>query len=82
MAVKRTISFAEDTLENLEQLVPKSKRSSFVNSAVVDALRQVAKEKAVDVLENFVRVEAGGKPVVETLREIRQQESGRLVGKK
>jgi hypothetical protein len=78
MAIKRTISFAEDTLESLEQLVPKYKRSSFVNSAVVDALRQRAKEKAI---ENFPRVKGDGKPVVEILQDIRQQESDKFIDK-
>ncbi len=78
MLVKRVISFSEETLEALKERVPKSQRSKFVNSAVVSALRQVAKEKAIDALENHQKTDSSGDSVVETLREIRSKESNRL----
>lgn len=79
MPVETTISFSESTFDALGQVVPKSRMSSFVDHAVVEALRQVAKEKAIEALENFPRVKSSGKPVVETLRDVRKQESSRLM---
>lgn len=76
--VKRTISFSDSTLLHLEDLVPKSKRSRFVDQAVSDALLQIAKEQALDNLSNFARTTASGKNVVDTLADIRQTESARL----
>ncbi len=79
MSTKRTFSFSKQNLDQLEQLVPKSKRSRFVDSALAKAIEQATKEKALEVLESFQRVESSGNSVVETLREIRQNESERLV---
>lgn len=77
-SVKRTISFTNTTIEALTESVPKSKRSKFVDNAVIQALQQLAKQKALDALENFQRFPAGDKSVVETLREIRQSESDKI----
>ncbi len=79
MSVKRTISFSEATLEKLEDLVPKYKRSSFVDDAVIHALQQVAKEKALNLLEKSEKMDASGPSTVEAQRETREIESERLV---
>lgn len=79
MSTKRTFSFSERNLEQLEQLVPRSSRSRFVDSALARAIEQATKEKALEVLEGFQRVEVSGSSVVETQREIRKNESVRLV---
>lgn len=78
MSVKRTFSFSDTNLELLEQLIPKSKRSRFVNMALANAIEQKTKELALSTLENFDRVPSFGKPVEDTLIELRQQESDRL----
>lgn len=77
MSVKRTISFSASTLERLDSAVPKSKRSRFIDEAVTEALLQVAKEQALEALANFPKIKSGDKDVVETLREIRAQESSK-----
>ena len=82
MSKKRTIFLSETTLEALEELVPKAKMSKFVDNVVIEALRQLAKERALDALEHFDKLEAGGKSVVDTLRDIRREEAGRLTGER
>ncbi len=77
-SAKRTISFSETTLETLDELVPKSKRSRFIDRAVVKELQQAAKLKALDALQNMDRFEVTGDSIVETVRKIRQEESERL----
>lgn len=81
MPTQQTILFPDTTLKSLEQLVPESKRSEFINNAILDALQQISKEKAIKALEKFPRAKGTGKSVVETLQEIRQQESDKLTNK-
>ncbi len=78
MSVKRSITFDETTSEKLDDLVPKSRRSKFVDRAVNDALKKVAKQKAIDALENAQKISSTGKSVVESLQNIRKTESERL----
>ena len=75
MLAQSTILVPDTTLKTLEQLVPESKRSEFINVAIIQALQQISKEKTIEALEKFPRVKGTGKPVVETLQEIRQQKN-------
>lgn len=77
-SAKRTISFSEDTLDTLDELIPRSKRSRFVDRAVVKELQQAAKKQALDALRNIKRFDIQGDSVVDTVRTIRQTESQRL----
>ena len=77
-SAKRTISFSEDTLNTLDELIPKSKRSRFVDRAVVKELQQAAKQQALDALRNIKRFDVQGESIVDTVRSIRQSESQRL----
>jgi hypothetical protein len=77
-SAKRTISFSEDTLETLDELVPKSKRSRFIDRAVIKELQQVAKQNALDALQNMKKFDVTGDSIVETVRKIRKEESQRL----
>jgi len=77
-SVKRTISFSDTTLEALIKSVPKSKRSKFVDNAVIYALHQLARKKALEAVENFKRIRPDGRSVVETLRDIRKEESDKF----
>lgn len=79
MSVRKTISFSESTSQALDDLVPKDKRSEFIERAVGEALQQVAKERALDALESCNKMQATGLSVVEALRKVRQEESDRLV---
>lgn len=77
-SAKRTISFSEDTLETLDELVPRSKRSRFIDRAVIKELQQVAKQQALDVLQNMKKFDVTGDSIVETIRKIRKEEFQRL----
>ncbi len=78
MTIKRSITFTNTTSNSLDSLIPKSNRSRFVDGAVTEALKKIAKQRALEILENVVKMSANGPSVVETLQEIRQSESGRL----
>lgn len=78
MWVKKTYSFSEENIARLEHLIPKSKRSRFINSALTKAIAEQTKTNALKMLEDFERIQADGKSITETLREVRQSESNRL----
>lgn len=78
MYVKKTYSFSEENIEQLEQLVPESKRSRFLDSALARAIEEETKANALKALEAFKRIKTNGDSVTETLRQIRQNESSRL----
>ena len=78
MYIKKTYSFSEENIEQLEQLVPKSKRSRFLDSALARAIEEETKANALKALEAFKRIKTNGDSVTETLRQIRQNESSRL----
>jgi metal-responsive CopG/Arc/MetJ family transcriptional regulator len=77
-SAKRTISFSEDTFETLDELVPRSKRSRFIDRAVIKELQQVAKQQALDVLQNTKKFDVTADSIVETIRKIRKEEFQRL----
>ena len=81
MSTQSTVFIPDTTFKSLEQLVPEPKRLAFINNAIIEALQQISKERAIDALANFPRVKGTGKSVVETLQEIRQQESDKLTNK-
>ena len=78
MPIQTTVSFPETTFEELQRLIPESKRSDFINHVIIEALQQIAKERAIDALERAQIDEPIGDDSVETLRKIRQEESERL----
>ena len=78
VSIENDISFADATLKALKDNIPVSQRSEFVNRAIIKALNDLKKEKALLALESFRKQYPDGKPVVETLREIRQQEVDKL----
>ena len=78
MSVKKTYSFSEENIKQLEQLIPKSKRSRFLDSALTRAIEEEAKAYALKTLESFQRIKTEGDSVTETLRKIRKNEADRL----
>lgn len=78
MSIKKTYSFSEENITQLEQLVPKSKRSRFLDSALARAIEEEVKISALKTLESFKRIKTEGDSVTETLRQIRQNEANRL----
>lgn len=81
MSNQTTVSFTKTTFQELQRLIPEPERSNFINNAIINALQQLSKERAIDTLESS-QIEAPiKKPSVEILREIRQEESERLFTK-
>ena len=78
MTIKRIFSLPEEILEQFDALVPKSKRSRFVNTASKAALQQKAREKALDALEAMNNPKLTGEDVVNTIRQIRRASAERL----
>lgn len=66
-------------LQTLKELVPEQKRSKFVEVALAQALGRESSDNALKLLNDLPAWPTGGKPAVETLREIRGQWGGRLV---
>ena len=79
MPIQTIISFPETTFEELKRLVPETKRSDFINNAIVDALQQISKERAIDALQKSQIDAPVKKSSVEILRDIRKEESERLI---
>lgn len=59
--------------DELEEAVPASKRSQFVERAIADALLKEAKRRALDSLRNMKTYSTGGRDSVEVLRQIRRE---------
>jgi metal-responsive CopG/Arc/MetJ family transcriptional regulator len=57
----------------LEETVPPSKRSKFVEQAIADALLKEAKRRAIESLQTMKVYDTGGRDSVEVLRQIRRE---------
>lgn len=57
----------------LEDVVPASKRSRFVEQAIADALLRDARKRALDALDKLPSYDTRGEDSVEVLRRIRQE---------
>ncbi|HWU62339.1 MAG TPA: hypothetical protein VN112_09990 [Ensifer sp.] len=65
----------------LEDVVPASKRSRFVEMAIADALLRDARQRALDALDNLPSYDTKGEDSVEVLRRIRQERDGNVVAR-
>ena len=65
----------------LERQVPKSERSHFVETAIANALKQAAKQEALEAIRSFERFPLKGPGVVETLRQIRAERDEQLASR-
>jgi hypothetical protein len=63
----------------LEDVVPASRRSEFVERAIADALLRDARKRALDALDALPTHDTRGKDSVEVLRRIRQERDAGLV---
>jgi hypothetical protein len=77
MSTRKHITFSDTTAEILDK-IPKAERSGFVENAVAKALRLRAKITALKMLDEADKISNEGKSIVETLRDIREQESSTL----
>jgi hypothetical protein len=65
----------------LEQAIPKSKRSQFVERAIADALLVEAKRKALAAIDNAPCYDTNGQNSVERLRQIRSERAGTIISR-
>jgi uncharacterized protein YgbK (DUF1537 family) len=70
---RATFSIAASVKGQLDRMVPKSKRSSFVEAALADALRKEAVAQLKQTLERFKGYSSGGEDSADVLRRLRQE---------
>lgn len=75
---RATFSISSNVKRQLELIVPKSRRSGFVEDAIDRALRDVKKREALTAIRDFKPYPVTGPGVVETLREMRKQRDDEL----
>jgi hypothetical protein len=78
---RATFSIDSTIKKRLERTVPKSKRSSFVEGAIAEALKDVAKQEALKAIREFKPYPLRGPGVVETLRQIRTEREEQLASR-
>jgi hypothetical protein len=70
---RMTVSIDSAVKEELEERVPASKRSGYVERAVADALRNDAVDNLKETLDKFRAYSSGGEDSVEVLRRLRSE---------
>ena len=73
---RATFSLSADVKGRLEEAVPKSERSRFVEDAITRALREDARKAFLKFLDELPR-SSGGENSTDILRRIRLQADGR-----
>lgn len=76
--VRAAFTIAAPVKEELEAVVPKSKRSQFVEQAIAAALLKEAKRKALAAIDNAPCVGTDGKDSVAVLSDIRRSRTADL----
>ena len=71
--LRATFSIDSEIKGRLERVVPKGKRSSFVEEAIASALRELAKQAALKAIRDLKPYPLKGPGGVETLRQLRQR---------
>lgn len=81
IAIKDRATFSIDRAikETLEERIPKSRRSAFVESAIAEALRKDALERLSRTLDDIAGTARGGESSVELLRRLRDQRLRHIV---
>lgn len=74
------VNFPPEVRQKLEEFVPPRQRSKFITKAVEHALKEAAKQRALEALDALEPVPAK-KGSVELVRELRQQRSKRYAPK-
>lgn len=78
---RATFTLAPAVKSKLEEQIPRSERSRFVEAAIAKALRDEEKQKALDAIRNLKRFPLKGPGTVETLREARAQRDQELASR-
>ena len=75
---RATFSIDAAVKETLEQHIPKSKRSAFVEQAIAEALRLEAVKGLKQTLDSISGASKGGEDSVEILRRLRRNRENHL----
>lgn len=75
---RATFSLSPGVMDRLEQAVPKSERSRFVEEALDEALRAAARRKAVATIQSVRGLSSGGEDSTDFLRRKRREWDGRM----
>ncbi len=78
---RAAFSISEDVKQELEKMVPKNKRSQFVEKAIAEALNAQARRKAIAMLENVPKFDTQGVDSVDFLRKIRKERENYIVAR-
>jgi len=79
---RATFSIDPAVKQTLEERVPRSRRSAFVEQAIADALRKEAIERLQRTLDHLAAMPAsGGEDSVELLRRLRRERTEQLVSR-
>ena len=70
---RAAFTISKSLKDELEEVVPASKRSQFVEKAIADALLKEAKRKALAALNDLPAYDTGERDSVELLRQIRSE---------
>ena len=76
---RATFSIAADIKSRLDHVVPKNERSQFVEKAIDQALRDVARERVKKLLDELSTPQATGENSSDFLRRKRLEWDGRSV---
>jgi len=78
---RATFTLDPDIKDQLERQIPQSERSRFVETAIAKALRDLAKQDALNAIRGFKRFPLKGPGVVETLRQVRAERAEQLASR-
>jgi hypothetical protein len=70
---RATVSITSTLKDQLDRAVPKSKRSGFVEAAIVEALRREAVARLKETLAKVEGLSSGGEDSVDVLRRLRRE---------
>ena len=70
---RAAFTISKSLKDELEEVIPASKRSQFVERAIAEALLREAKRKALESLGNLPAYSTGGRDSVDVLRQIRSE---------
>ncbi len=79
MKQRMAITLDETVKDELTATIPKQKRAQFVEMAIAKALREEAKKRALQAIDDLPSFSTDGKDSVEVLRQIRSDRQKYLI---
>ena len=74
-----TFNLSEEVKRQLDEAIPKSKRSQFVEKAIADAIMTQARQKALQTISTMPAYAKNGDDSVAVLKRIRNERQQQLV---